>query len=159
MQSLDTTGTIWPERQRLLQELGVETGETAPPPKPFGMNWKHTAKTTLMQLHHKVQTFEHINKKLVLVLQDQLLDYMAREFKFQHVHRPVVLGDSMHIHAYSLNKQPDRSLRLALASRVSTDAEGVGTCLGLQAEARVELEQIIRSLQGRLSQMTIFSPL
>ena len=42
----------------------------------FGMNWKMTAKTILVQLHHKVDTFENLNRKLVLVLQQPLLDYM-----------------------------------------------------------------------------------
>jgi hypothetical protein len=37
------------------------------------MNWKMTAKTILVQMHHKVETFEHINKKMVLVIQDVLL--------------------------------------------------------------------------------------
>lgn len=31
-----------------------------------------TAKTTLVQMHHKIQTFEHVNKRLVLVTQDGL---------------------------------------------------------------------------------------
>ena len=44
-----------------------------------------TAKTILMQLHHKIQTFEHVNRKLVLVVQDKLLEYMEREFDFTHL--------------------------------------------------------------------------
>ena len=39
-----------------------------------------TAKTILVQLNHKIATFEHLSKRLVLVLQDCLLDYMRREF-------------------------------------------------------------------------------
>lgn len=159
LQALDTTGTIWPQRQQLLHELGVLNADApTPSPKAFGMNWKMTAKTTLVQLHHKVQTFEHVNKKLVLVLQDGLLGYMSREFNFQHVHSPAVLGDSMQIHAYSLVAQPDQTLRLGLAARASTDADGVGACLGLQAEARIELEQILDSLQHKLSAVTLFLP-
>lgn len=42
------------------------------------MNWKMTAKTILVQLHHKIDTFESISKHLVLVVQDYLLDYMKR---------------------------------------------------------------------------------
>lgn len=160
LQALDTTGTIWPQRQKLLHELGVPSVDTsAPLPKSFGMNWKMTAKTTLVQLHHKVQTFEHVNKKLVLILQDSLLVYMSREFNFQHVHSPAVLGDSMQIHAYSLVAQADQALRLSLATRVSTDADGVGACLGLQAEARIELEQILDTLQRKLSATTLFLPI
>lgn len=122
------------------------------------MNWKMTVKTTLMQLHHKLQTLEHVNKKLVLVLQDHLLVYMTREFNFQHVHQSAMLGDSMHMHAYSLSKQPEGNLKLALASRVSTDAAGVAACLGLRTEAKIELEQILQTRHDRLSESTLFIP-
>ena len=74
LQTLDTTGTVWPERQRLLGELAVPREDNAEASsKSFGMNWKMTAKTILVQMHHKSQTFEHLNKKLVLVVQDVLL--------------------------------------------------------------------------------------
>ncbi|MBF0114792.1 MAG: hypothetical protein HQM04_07080, partial [Magnetococcales bacterium] len=46
LQTLDTTGTVWPERQRLLKQLGVSRIDTVDiPDKTFGMNWKMTAKT------------------------------------------------------------------------------------------------------------------
>ncbi len=62
LQTLDTTGTVWPERQRFLQQQGVyfDPGDVNSA-KNFGMNWKMTAKTTLMQLHHEAQTFEYLN--------------------------------------------------------------------------------------------------
>lgn len=159
LQTLDTTGTVWPERQRLLKKLGVprsDEGESSE--KSYGMNWKMTAKTVLVQMHHKIQTFEHVYKKLVLVVQDKLLAYMDREFNFAHLRNPAVIGDSMHLHAYHLEKQPDKSFKLIMQSRLSTDAEGIGTCLGLQAEARVELEQIVQALQAKLSPSTLFVP-
>lgn len=126
LQTLDTTGTVWPERQRLLKELGVprneNNGESSN--KPFGMNWKMTAKTILVQMHHKIQTFEHLNKKLVLVVQDKLLDYMNREFNFSHMRSPASIGDSMHLHAYAMNQQEDLSYKLTMHSRLSTDVAG-----------------------------------
>ncbi len=82
LQTLDTTGTVWPARQRFLQEQGVTgTAREADPAKSFGMNWKMTAKTILMQLNHKIQTFENVNKHLALVLQDYLLAYMQQVFQ------------------------------------------------------------------------------
>jgi hypothetical protein len=48
----------------------------------------------LVQLHHKIRTFKGVNKHLVLVVQDRLLDYMRRNFL-----RPSQLGshlDPMH---------------------------------------------------------------
>jgi len=159
LQTLDTTGTVWPERQRLLKTLGVpriDDGESSD--KPFGMNWKMTAKTILVQMHHKIQTFEHVNKKLVLVVQDKLLDYMGREFRFDHLHNPAAIGDSMHLHAYRMDGQIDQSYKLVMQARLSTDTDGIGLCLGLQAEARVELEQIMQTLQAKLSVTTLFAP-
>ena len=70
--------------------------------KSFGMNWKMTAKTILVQMHHKIQTFEHVSKRLVLVTQDRLLEYMAREFNFGHLKNPALTGHSMHLHAYKV---------------------------------------------------------
>jgi Restriction endonuclease NotI len=159
LQTLDTTGTVWPERQRLLKELGVPRGDgSEDSKKPFGMNWKMTAKTILVQMHHKIHTFDHVNKKLVLVVQDKLLNYMSREFKFDHLRNPASIGDSMHFHSYRMNVQTDKSYKLTMQSRLSTDVDGIGLCLGLQAEARVELEQIIQALQAKISASTLFVP-
>jgi hypothetical protein len=159
LQTLDTTGTVWPERQRLLKELGVpRTDDAESSDKPYGMNWKMTAKTILVQMHHKVQTFEHVHKKLVLVIQDKLLAYMTKEFKFDHLKNPATLGDSMHLHAYSMGRVASGDFKFSMVSRLSTDADGIGTCLGLQAEARIELEQIIAVLQAKISSATLFTP-
>lgn len=159
LQTLDTTGTVWPERQRLLKELGVPRNDNAEASeKTFGMNWKMTAKTILVQMHHKIQTFEHVNKKLVLVTQDKLLAYMTKEFNFGHLSSPPTVGDSMHFHAYCMAAQPDHPYRIALQSRLSTDVAGIAQCLGLQAEARIELEEIIAALQAKISPATLFAP-
>jgi hypothetical protein len=159
LQTLDTTGSVWPARQRLLKELGVkrqhageELGTT------YGMNWKMTAKTILVQMHHKARTFEHVNKKLVLVIQDKLLAYMTREFKFDHLRGSATLGDAVHLHAYRMAREDSGDFRLNMASRLSTDADGIGICLGLQAEARVDLAHIISALQARISAATRFQP-
>lgn len=159
LQALDTTGTVWPERQRLLKELGVPRADDAENfDKPYGVNWKMTAKTILVQMHHKAPTFEHVHKKLVLVVQDKLLAYMTREFKFDHLKNPAVIGDSMHFHAYNMGRSASGGFRLSMISRLSTDADGIGTCLGLQAEARIEFEQIIAALQAKISPATRFQP-
>ncbi len=159
LQTLDTTGTVWPERQRLLKELDVprnDDGENIN--KSFGMNWKMTAKTILVQLHHKVSTFEYVNKNLVLIVQDKLLAYMSREFNFGHMKNPAVIGDSMHMHAYSIERQQNQNFKLELQARLSTDTNGVSTCLGLQAEAKVEIGQIVTALEAKISPDNLFTP-
>lgn len=67
LQTLDTAGTTWPDRQRFIQSQGIEIAAndiSINSTKTFGMNWKMTAKTILVQLHHKVQTFQEIDKHL-----------------------------------------------------------------------------------------------
>ena len=99
LQTIDTSGTIWPERQRLTRELGLPpTDEAEKSRKSFGMNWKMTAKTILVQMHHKIRTFEHVDKKIALIVQNRLLEYMAKEFHFDHLKSPAAIGDSMHFH-------------------------------------------------------------
>ncbi len=144
LQTLDTTGTVWPERQRFLASKGFDEISSADlgNTKTYGMNWKMTAKTILVQLHHKIQSFESVNKHLVLVVQDRLLDYMTKEFTFAHLNEARV-SDPMHFHAYNL-KPTNEGHRLDLAKRLSTDTAGIATCLGLQGEAKMELQVILR---------------
>ncbi|RJP38611.1 MAG: hypothetical protein C4547_04340 [Phycisphaerales bacterium] len=157
LQTLDTTGTVWPARQRFLQSVKAKAPLSASAAdRPFGMNWKMTAKTSLLQLHHEVETFEHLSKRLVLVLQDCLLEYMQGEFTLGHLSDPKV-GHAMHVHAYKLDMTSE-GLRLGLVKRLSTDAAGVATVLGLQAQARVELESILAAIEERLSAQTLWSP-
>lgn len=158
LQTLDTTGTVWPARERFLSAKGLKRDKSAlKSKKSFGMNWKMTAKTTLVQLHHKIETFESISKHLVLVVQDCLLEYMSREFSFDHFY-DARIGDSMHFHAYKLEHGADGSHKLQFASRKSTDAAGVAAALGLKTAARVELSEILANIQKKLSKETLWTP-
>ena len=149
LQTMDTTGTVWPERQRLLDEHGIYVPkDDINNKKPFGMNWKMTAKTILVQMHHKAQTFENLNKHLVLIIQKPLYEYMRKEFSFSHI-QGVRVGDAVHFHSYDVVEE-DNGLHLALDTRVSTDTNGVAKCLGLNAEANVELKDIIALLESKL---------
>ena len=118
------------------------------------VNWKMSAKTILIQMHHKIETFEYLGKHLVLVVQDCFYDYMVREFSFSHFEQ-ARQGDSVHIHSYSLCETDNNSLRLMLKGRTSTDANGIALCLGLQAEAKIELEKIINYLEAKISENTL----
>jgi Restriction endonuclease NotI len=157
LQTLDTTGTVWPDRQRFVASKGI-TGvaqQDLDNPKSFGMNWKMTAKTILVQLHHKIQTLEAVNKHLVLVVQDRLLDYMTKEFTFDHLVNART-SDPMHFHAYRMAVGEGGGHRLSLATRLSTDCDGVAKALGLQNEAKVEIEVIMNSIEQRITDHTRF---
>jgi hypothetical protein len=154
LQTLDTTGTVWPERQRFLDQQRIKvSADDVNSPRKFGMNWKMTSKTSLIQLHHEVETFEVINKRLVLVVQDHLLEYMQREFQFEHV-KKARLGDSMHIHSYRFSQTEDGTFRINLDLRYSTDSNGIATSLGLSASPKVELQEIIAILEDKISAET-----
>jgi uncharacterized metal-binding protein len=91
----------------------------------------------------------------VLVVQDRLLGYMAKEFSFAHLGEART-SDPMHFHAYSL-KQKIAGHRLELTKRLSTDAAGIATCLGLQSEAKIDLEVIFSLIEQKITAKTLFS--
>jgi hypothetical protein len=153
LQTLDTTGSVWGYRQLFLKSKGLKQSvfdEDA----TFGMNWKMTAKTILVQMHHKITTFENLNKHLVLVLQDCLMDYMKKEFSFEHISTTPKIGDSFHFHSYRLLVERSKYC-LSLLERASTDANGIAQCLGLKAEARVDLDVILKALESKISEKTL----
>ena len=74
---------------------------------------------------------------------------------FKVVNRKARLGDPMQVHSYSL--QPVRaSLKLTFKEAFSTDSDGVATCLGLQADPNMELESILKQIEGKLTGDTTF---
>lgn len=150
LQAVDTTGSVWPERQGFLSSVGMKAEETRG--SRYGMNWKMSAKTILIQLHHKVKTFEHADRHFVLVLQDHFLAAMQQGFSFGHI-GTARLGDTMHFHSYSLVQDADR-YRIELATRLSTDSDGIGISLGLQARPDVELETILAHLEQKIALST-----
>ena len=156
LQTLDTTGTVWPERQRLLAKEGIKVlRKDTTNSRPFGMNWKMTAKTILVQMHHEARTFEALNKHLVLVVQEPLMRYMEKEFDFSHVSQPL-MGNSVHFHSYALT-DVGGTLTLSLSSRGSTDAAGIGKCLGLREEPTVQLRELLALLESKLSDRNLLS--
>ena len=72
LQTLDTTGSIWNERQELLKTHGYDVEDGAARSKGASLNWKMTAKTILVQLLQKSQLFARMNRNLVLVCQTPL---------------------------------------------------------------------------------------
>ena len=158
IQTLDTTGTAWPERQRFLRAVGVATDDQEhTSERPFGINWKMSAKTILVQLHHKIETFESIGKHLVLVVQDAFLEYMQREFVFDHI-KTASPRDALQFHSYAF--QPSLAgNRLQLAERLSTDADGAAKCLGFQTSRGVDLDDVISTIERRMTDDTVLNVL
>ena len=118
------------------------------------MNWKMTAKTILVQLLHKIETFESLAKHLVLAHQDLLFNYMKSQFRFDHI-GSAKLGHALHFHAYNFSLRDGKGPKLRLSSRHSTDAAGMFTALGLQAQANVELSSIVAKLEDKITKHTL----
>lgn len=158
-QTLDTTGTVWPARQRFLRSVGLDAEiAVADADKSYGVNWKMTAKTILMQMHHKTETFEVLGRHLVLVVQDLFLNYMADEFNFGHLAEPVEDGDSLHFHAYEL-VESGPELDLQISGRRSTNAVGIAAALDLGVAATVEESAILGTVSSKMSERTRWNPL
>ena len=61
----------------------------------------------------------------------------------------------MHYHSYRFVRDRGEN-RVLLDNRLSTDADGVATCLGLQAKPNVEMEAIVNVIEAKLSADTVF---
>jgi len=143
IQSLDTTGSggIWSAREDL---YGGHLSEQY----QYGMNWKMSAKTILIQMHHKAESFEVLGKKLVLVLQLQFYDYVSRAFQTAHI-GTARAEDSVHFHTYHC-VELNRQFRPALAERRSTNIRGIERMLKLGKGAGISEEEVIQRIKAKL---------
>ena len=62
----------------------------------------------------------------------------------------------MHFHAYKMAVGNGGGHSLTLAKRLSTDCAGVAKALGLQNEAKVELEVFVNAIEQRITNLTRF---
>jgi hypothetical protein len=157
-QTMDTTGTLWPARQSFLQSVGVSAPlSKKDQERSYGVNWKHTAKTILVQLHHKVETFETLHRNLVLAVQTPFMSYMEKEFSFGHLSDTPSTNDPMHFHVYKAIETRG-SLGLELDYRRSTDSAGIAAALNLGATAEVDERDILAAIERKISARTLWSP-
>lgn len=158
LQALDSTGTVWPSRQELVNRKTNLVEDKEVEDKSFGMNWKMTAKTSLVQMHHKVETFDVLDRHLVLVVQDHLLNYMRNKFSFSHFEERKE-ENPLHIHSYSFDEGKDKngkpSVYMNLDETVSTDIKGVESALGMREEVKVDEDDVLAKLENNISGKTI----
>ncbi len=143
IQALDTTGSggIWQAREDL---LNAQLGDSY----KYGINWKMSAKTILIQLHHKAETFELLGKKLVLILQEQFFNYIQREFNTDSI-REEQATDSVHFHTYDC-VEINQQLKLTLVQRLSTNTSGIERLLKLGKGAQLLEEDLISRINLKL---------
>ena len=155
LQTLDTTGTIWPHRQEMLRlnNYGVPLVDL----KSVGINWKMTAKTILAQLVQKTQLFSHVGKSIVLVLQEPLYEDMCLKFDFSKVHQSHP-SDTMHFHVYSF-KSSATKMNLSLSKNTSITATDFEKVMGMNEDPDKWLEKLTESIMGKVSEEYRYSPI
>jgi len=150
IQGLDTTGSggIWEAREDLRRGAMGNSYR-------YGINWRMSAKTILIQMHHKARAFEDLGKKLVLAIQEQFYDYVTREFETGHL-RPTVDADTVRFHAYDL-VEINGQYRLRITRKASTNALGIEKMLGIGREPTVSPEVVLQRIQAKLPQAIALS--
>ena len=135
IQALDTTGSgaIWEARQDVLANTRQDR-------YGYGINWKMSAKTILMQIHHKIASFEDVGKRLYLVIQDGFWDYIVREFDAT-AFRPADTSHSLVVHTYQ-PRNIGGSLYMVQANAYGSTAAGVRLLLNLGRDHAIATEEI-----------------
>jgi len=152
IQALDTTGSWWPARQAFIKKH-VDPTQTVEA-KSFGMNWRMTAKTILVQMHHKAQTLDTLGKKLVLVVQDCLYTYMSAEFNTSRV-RAAERADSVHFQVYSVNRRDHGRFGMTLRSHYSTTPAGIEVMLGASRSNEISESDMRARLKLKMNAHTL----
>ena len=147
LQTLDTTGSIWNERQKLLIENGYAVDEGEARSKGASLNWKMTAKTILAQLVQKSQLFAAMNKNLVLICQTPLYKYMSEHFNFSEVHDATLI-DVLHFHMYDYVPENDAML-LKLSEMRSASLTTVERIMGADSDGSKEYKKICEALAAK----------
>lgn len=155
LQTMDTVGTIWDERQNMLADYEL-ADHVVSRGRKAGVNWKMTAKTILAQMIQKTQMFAGMNRKLVLICQTPLLDYMQENFDFSEVHqqRPT---DVFNLHAYDYLSSGTK-MELTLARQLGADLAGVERIMGADVNSNHELEVINARILERATPEYRFNP-
>ena len=143
IQSLDTTATggLWDARVDAVKDTPKSSYN-------FGINWKMSAKTILIQMAHKAPTFEALGKKLVLVVQSEFMAYMEREFRSGHL-RTADPTDAVHFHSYDC-VYLGNALSIVQGIAKSTSAHGVDQMLGSGKENIIAEEVMITALKAKM---------
>jgi hypothetical protein len=143
IQSLDTTATggLWEARVDAVKDTLKDNYN-------FGINWKMSAKTILIQMAHKAPTFEALGKKLVLVIQTEFMAYMEREFRSGHL-RIADSTDAVQFHSYDC-VYLGNALSIVQGAAKSTSAQGVDQMLGLGKENLIAEEVMIAALKAKM---------
>lgn len=158
LQTLDTVGSVWNDRQAMLIEHGYNVEPGGSTSKHAGVNWKMTAKTILAQMVQKAELFDGMSKNLVLICQTPLYEYMEQNFDFSKVHGKSRERDVLHFHMYDYCAVDDR-MELSFAYSRSADLDAVRTIMGVSVDLSREYTTLVDTLSARLLPEYRFNPI
>lgn len=158
LQTLDTVGSVWNDRQAMLIEQGYDVDPGESTSKHAGVNWKMTAKTILAQMVQKAELFDGMGKNLVLICQTPLYEYMEENFDFSKVHDKPRERDVLHFHMYDYHAVNNR-MELSFAYSRSADLDAVRTIMGVSIDLSREYATLIETLSARLLPKYRFDPI
>jgi len=118
-----STGPIVPARN---DYFGF-SGEKFKNSYAYGTNITMSTKTILEQMLHKVPLFSVWNRKTVLVVQDNFLRHLRKQYNFEKFSN-LNIDDDLAIFSYKLIKQ-DYGFKLHLDEVISATKENVATCI------------------------------
>ena len=157
IQTLDTTGSIWPYRQEMLIENGYSVEMPVRTSKmSFGSNKKMSGKTILAQMVQKVELFSNIGKSIVLVIQDSFLDCMKNDFDFSRIHQ-ARQRDTVHFHSYSFVENND-SMHIKFENAESMSATDFENIMGMNSLDDDSIQIINSRILSRVCDEYRYSP-
>ncbi|GAB4284034.1 MAG: hypothetical protein Fur0025_14530 [Oscillatoriaceae cyanobacterium] len=107
-----------------------------------------SAKTILMQIHHKAESFDVLGKKLVLVVQQEFFDYLSREFQTEHLHSSNP-EDPVQLHIYDC-VELNQKIRLRLGSCKSTNVAGIEKMLKLGKSSIISEGEVLERIRAKM---------
>ena len=151
LRTIDAKGSLCRERRSFLEERGLpnDERELGGSESSFGLKWKTTLKKILVQLHRKGETFEKLNKRLVLVVQKPLYKRMKRILQSESV-EGVRIDDPIQIHSYDF-AETESGTRLKWDDRISATSDDIARCLKLSEQNKQSLDELLSFVKRELT--------
>ena len=138
------TGDIWDARNDHIKG-NLKNNYT------FGINKKMSSKTILVQMLHKSRELNLLQKKNVLVVQDNFWKHIKDTYEIVENFRPQNIEDPVHVHSYSLNEN-NGVLNIELVEKMSTDLNGLLNAIQPKHTQNLSFQDISNPIERRVKE-------
>ena len=136
------TGDIWDARNDFLNgKMKKNYG--------FGINQKMSSKTILVQILHKAEQLNKLQKKTILIIQDYFYKHLLSTYNIKENFKSQKIKDPIHIHSYKLVKNKG-DYKIKLDKQVSTDLIGMHKAIKGKGTQVLEKKSIIDAMEKRI---------